>query len=111
MNAAFKRMNISFGALFVASLFACSSPSVSDRYDLQTLDSEDASKRFTYGFSARGQDRDRSRAASVADMRRELENYMAATGYCEQGYFIYDETFDGAEYLLHGECQESQNHE
>ena len=40
-------------------------------------------------------------------MRKELDIYMDANLYCSEGYFVYNETFDGGEYLLHGECQES----
>jgi hypothetical protein len=33
---------------------------------------------------------------------------MQANPYCTQGYFIYDESFDGNKYSLSGECQESK---
>lgn len=100
-------------------LTGCASPKISPKYQLKTVATEDDSKRFTYGFfakgpgggpgsqpSARGGTRDRG--VNFRDMREELGVYMEITGYCSDGYFIYDETFNGREYLLHGECQESK---
>ena len=104
------------------TLASCASPTISPKYQLRTVETEDESKRFTYGFSARrsalgsggeaptrgaGRQR-RDRGASFADMRKELETYMEITRYCSEGYFVFDESFDGNEYLLHGECQESK---
>lgn len=122
-----KVMKPSCLVLIVSGLLGCASSSVSDRYQFESLDTEDSSKRFTYSAFIRGvggvaQEQGagqaqgtagpaRARSVNVEDMKKELEGYMAVTGYCGQGYFIYDETFDGVEYLLHGECQESKNNE
>lgn len=107
-------------------LVACSSNKVSELYRFQPVQSADSSKRFTYGLSVRGPggvaERQgngrgqasaarRNPAADFEDMRDELENYMTVVEYCTQGYFIYDETFNGIQYLLHGECQESKEDE
>lgn len=98
-------------ALLALMVIACASPTISDRYEFENVVSEDSSKRFTYGFSTRESGRNRPRSASVEDMKKELGEYMAISEYCIEGYFIYDESFDGTEYLLHGECQESKNNE
>lgn len=123
-----------FLLLLLASLSsACASSKPSEHYNFRALETADQSKRFTYGFSIRSlgsagesvlgntrsvgsspSDRDsRSRAKPInfEEMREELAIYMSVTEYCNKGYFVYDETFDGTQYLLHGECQESNNNE
>lgn len=53
----------------------------------------------------------RGNQVGFEQLREALEDYMALNQYCTEGYFIYDETYNGNEYLLHGECQESKNDE
>ena len=106
-------------------LGACASKVPSDRYNFSGVQSQDGSKRFVYGYSVRRSapgaplavERDgaarnavRPRRLETVDfsaMRKELDIYMNVNPYCSEGYFVYNETFDGGEYLLHGECQES----
>ena len=120
----YKPVSRIFLLILVSILVSCASKKVSDQYQLQSVESADSSKRFTYGFYVqrlgvgspsldgenRGSIRSRPRdqTANFEEMRQELKNYMAITGYCSEGYFIYDETFNGSQYLLHGECQESK---
>jgi len=108
------------------TLSACATKVASDRYNFSAIDSQDNSKRFTYGFSVRraadgssstdGEPRVSSRprrqeSADFMKMRDALENYMEDYQYCKEGYFVYNETFDGRHFLLHGECQESLTRE
>lgn len=116
---------------------SCASNKPSGQYEFSLVSTEDMSKRFTYGNilgrpgsslaeraesggSAGGaSQRSGSQAprqaefarVSFAEMREDLEEYMAVEQYCTDGYFIYNETFDGRRYLLHGECQESRKSE
>ena len=98
-------------SLMLLVLCACASNQFSRLYQFQQVDSEGPSKLFRYGLTI-GQGTTVSpadaRRVSFADMRKELEKYMDAVQFCTQGYFVYNETFDGSEYLLHGECQESK---
>ena len=107
-------------ALVVLMLQSCASQTLSSKYQLKAVETEDDSKRFTYGFNIAGfgsslggegpnpSANARARSANFEEMRKELETYMQVTGYCADGYFVYDETFNGREYLLYGECQESK---
>lgn len=111
-----------FMILALSLLTACATNKLSDLYVLKPVETADLSKRFTYGYAIRGpgggqqgggsesssrNGQSRERPGSFEDMREELENTMAVIGYCTEGYFVYDETFNGNQYLLHGECQES----
>tara|TARA_R110002073_G_scaffold228312_3_gene389086 strand:- start:244 stop:582 length:339 start_codon:yes stop_codon:yes gene_type:complete len=97
-------------------LSACASNSYSELYDFYPVETKTDSKRFSYEFIlGSGSRADGSRDApprgfvvSFNDMREELEKYMEENPYCTQGYFVYDEIFDGNKYTLLGECQESK---
>lgn len=113
---------------------ACATNKPPENFVLKPVASNDASKRFTYGaLSGRGGGPDDAGAGqserqgggsaggqggrgggqtiSFDQLREGLEDYMALNNYCTQGYFVYDETYNGREYLLHGECQESKDDE
>ena len=108
---------------------ACATSMPPENFVLRPVASDDDSKRFTYGArvgrgggseggaarSADGGGRQvgggRGQTISFEQLREGLEDYMALTSYCTQGYFVYDETYNGNEYLLHGECQESKDNE
>ena len=98
-------------------LIGCAGANVSDLYEFHEVESQNESKLFNYQFvldpaqrsSASRRDVPTGFAASFSDMRDELEIYMRTFPYCLEGYFIYDETFDGERYMLHGECQESKS--
>lgn len=47
------------------------------------------------------------RVPSRAEMDQVLEEYFQRYPYCEEGYFVYDQGFDGSRYTMLGECQES----
>ena len=103
--------------LVVLLLTACASNQVSDLYEFAVVDSETDSKLFEYSFVVDPNQRQpgtskkllpRDFAVSFGDMREELRKYMQAFPYCTQGYFVYDESFDGQKYRLLGECQESK---
>ncbi len=97
-------------------LSACASNSYSELYDFYPVETNTDSKRFRYEFilgtgSAANSSREaphRGFVVSFDDMREELEKYMDENPYCTQGYFVYDEIFDGNKYTLLGECQESK---
>ena len=98
-------------------LAACASHQVSDLYEFAVVDSETDSKLFEYSFVLDPNQRQPGTgkkllpgnfAVSFDDMREALEKYMRAFPYCSQGYFVYDESFDGQQYRLRGECQESK---
>ncbi|GEM_PF-1486158 len=91
-----------------------------DRFDTEIL--QDGSKRFSFSldFNRRGRlvssgDAASGRSASVsiaprqAEMERALNMYFEMYPYCDEGYFVYDQGFDGSTYTLLGECQESAN--
>ena len=98
------------------TLIACAGRGVSDLYEFHVVESQNESKLFTYQFILDPAQRStQSRravptgfSADFGDMREELAVYMRQYPYCLEGYFIYDETFDGERYMLHGECQESK---
>lgn len=93
-------------------LIGCASNSVSDLYDFYPVESDDDRKVFEYRYSigvaglADQSSLSSRKGFSFADMREELNKYMDVFRYCEQGFFVYDEVFDGREYALRGECQE-----
>lgn len=91
-------------------LSACASNGVSELYDFHTIETEDDRKVFEYrypiGVTDSGKSISSRKVFSFEDMREELNKYMEVFRYCEQGFFVYDETFDGREYALRGECQE-----
>lgn len=133
----FRRFNhhLIFGQVLLAAVFAasCATTQTSDQYEFSWVATEDMSKRFTYASFAYGsaasldertqspggaQDAPQRSSGqpgvgriSFGEMREDLEDYMAVEQYCTDGYFIYNETFDGRRYLLHGECQESRKSE
>jgi hypothetical protein len=79
-----------------------------DRFETDIL--ADGSKRFVYEVrfgSGSRQSAGRSQAPSQEIMEEALEDYFAQDPYCEQGYFLYDQGFDGSSYTILGECQES----
>ena len=41
------------------------------------------------------------------EMEEALEAYFEIYPFCSEGYFIYDQGFDGNSYTMLGECQES----
>lgn len=102
--------------LVVTLVCACASSRYSELYEFYPVETKTDSKLFRYEFILRPeQGTNNSRAVpppgfavSFDDMREELERYMQANPYCTQGYFIYDESFDGNRYSLSGECQESK---
>jgi len=95
---------------------ACASNRYSELYEFYPVETKTDSKLFSYQFILRPDERGNSSGASpppgfvvsFEDMRQELEKYMAENPYCTQGYFIYNEIFDGNKYSLLGECQESK---
>lgn len=95
----------------------CASSPISDLYEFYPVDSEDERKLFGYRFvvdPAQRQTATSKRkvplqfAVSFENMREELNKYMGVFHYCLEGYFVYDESFDGQRYILHGECKESK---
>lgn len=91
-----------------------------DRFDTEIM--QDGSKRFSFSldFNRRGRllnsgDSSSGRASPVsiaprqAEMESALSMYLEMYPYCEEGYFVYDQGFDGSTYTLLGECQESAN--
>lgn len=116
-----KSIKKAFKGLVVLSLFtflcSCATNKVSDLYEFYEIDSVGESKLFGYRFvldpSQRQVGKNRRSvpagfAVSFVDMREELEKYMKLYPYCQEGYFVYDESFDGQEYKLLAECQESK---
>jgi len=115
----FENMKLSVAGLlaFLALLSSCATTKISDLYEFYEVESEGESKLFGYRFVIDPNQRqpetskrltpDRY-AVSFDDMRKELEKYMEVFPYCTQGYFVYDESFDGQKYILSGECQESK---
>ena len=100
-----------------AILCSCASSRVSNLYEFYEIESKGESKFFGYRFvldPAQRQPGTSGRsipdhfAISFDDMRKELKKYMAVYPYCTEGYFVYDESFDGQRYRLLGECQESR---
>lgn len=90
-----------------------------DRFDTDIL--QDGSKRFSFSlnFNRRGrlvssEDSSSNRASTVSvaprqtEMETALRIYFAMYPYCQEGYFVYDQGFDGSTYTLLGECQESE---
>lgn len=111
------RLLKALSVLACLSLTACASTGVSDLYEFYTVESTNDSKLFGYRFVVDPTERQpgtskkilpRGFNVSFADMRDELEKYMESFPYCRDGYFVYDESFDGQRYILHGECQESK---
>lgn len=109
-------------------LAACASQQqivMPDRFETETL--EDGSKRFSFNLDFnRSRDDESSqqegqpqeaptnraggaprRVPSRAEMDEILEVYFQNYPYCEDGYFVYDQGFDGNSYTMLGECQES----
>ena len=98
-------------------LTSCASTGVSDLYEFYEIESANNSKLFEYRFIVDPNQRrpetskkpaPRGGVVSFGHMRQELKKYMEAFPYCTEGYFVYDESFDGQEYKLLGECQESK---
>lgn len=98
-------------------LTGCATNKVSDLYEFYEVESKGESKLFGYRFVIDPNQRQPGTskrltpnrfAISFDDMREELENYMDVFPYCTEGYFVYDESFDGQKYTLLGECQESK---
>ena len=117
-NGVFNRTKALFSLLsFIFVLSACATNKISDLYEFYEIPSQSESKLFEYRFVVDPNQRraetskritsDRF-AVSFRDMRDELEKYMDAFPYCSEGYFVYDENFDGQKYALLGECQESR---
>lgn len=94
-----------------------------DNFSTETL--VDGSKRFSFSVNSARRNADgitardisQGRAAQGApapraeDMEQALKGYFEIYPYCEEGYFIYDQGFDGNTYTLLGECQESATEE
>jgi hypothetical protein len=107
------RILVLYTCLFLS---ACASNSHSELYDFYPVETNTDSKRFRYEFIlGTGSRVNSSREApprgfvvSFDDMREDLEKYMDENPYCTQGYFVYNEIFDGNKYTLLGECQESK---
>lgn len=81
---------------------------------------EGDAKRFVYTVSGRPQGgrsveqleasstgRSGSRNLSFDQLEDYLEDKMKLDGFCTQGYFVYDRQYDGRDYRLLGECNES----
>lgn len=102
--------------MVVAVLLAsCASNQVSDLYEFYEVESDDERKLFGYRFvldPAQRRPETNKRPVrggiSFADMREELNKYMELFPYCREGFFVYDESFNGQRYILRGECQESK---
>ncbi len=79
-----------------------------DRFDTEIL--EDGSKRFVFevlsgpGGEGRG---NRNMIPQPEAMETALEAYFSEHPFCEEGYFLYDQGFNGRAYSMLGECQES----
>lgn len=105
-----------YAILVVSLVAACASSRYSELYEFYPVETKTDSKLFRYEFILRPEQRINSSrslpppgfAVSFEDMRNELEKYMEANPYCTEGYFVYDESFDGNKYSLRGECQESK---
>lgn len=98
-------------------LVSCVSNPVSDLYEFYEIESGTDSKLFGYRFVIDPAERQPGTSrrlmpngfnVNFADMRDELSKYMEVFPYCREGYFVYDESFDGQRYILLGECQESK---
>jgi len=107
----------SFGFLLLTTLFlfSCATNKVSDLYDFHPIETVDSRKVFEYryvlGESESRQPLSSSKAFSFVEMRKELNKYMDVYPYCNEGFFVYDELFNGREYTLLGECQEPKTNE
>lgn len=78
-----------------------------DRFETEVL--EDGSKRFLFQVrsgpgAGRPEGRDRP---NTENMKIALDSYFEQQPFCEEGYFLYDQGFDGNTYTILGECQES----
>ena len=96
------------GVVAVLMLASCAGQSQFEDYQFRAVASDDGSKRFQYVLPAIGEGVEPSSRGNFAKMRDVLGRYLEHTQYCLDGFFVYDETFDGLEYLLHGECRDSQ---
>lgn len=104
--------SVKLGLLLLASglVTSCSSTNVNilpDRFETDVL--ADGSKRFLFEVrsgpgAGRREGRDRLNAEN---MRLALDSYFELQPFCEEGYFLYDQGFDGNAYTILGECQES----
>lgn len=97
-------------AILLASCSSNRAVLMPDRFDTESL--EDGSKRFVFevndGPAARWEQA-RARALSQDNMESALEVYFEQYPFCEKGYFVYDQGFNGRAYTILGECQESAN--
>lgn len=117
MLAARKYLKCLLVLSMLMTIVSCATNKVSDLYEFYEIESEGQSKLFGYGFILDPTKRQAGKslknvpkgfAVSFADMRKELEKHMKIHPYCLEGFFVYDEVFDGKEYKLLGECQESK---
>ncbi|MBC6427898.1 MAG: hypothetical protein GDA55_01440 [Cellvibrionales bacterium] len=101
--------------LMCALLGGCASPSIPRDYQFQPATNAER-KLFTYAFAPTpqrvapaSQNRTQPTASPISfqKMRKTLAKDARLAAYCTQGYFIYQQSFDGQHYRLHGECQES----
>lgn len=87
-------------------------------FHLIPVDTTDGSKRFRYEYRApdrrvpvpldpAGVTRAPVQSATFTQLERELEDAIEHSGYCRDGYFVYDRTFDGVTYALLGECNDA----
>lgn len=79
-----------------------------DRFSTEILD--DGSKRFVFEVLAGpGGQGGGNRNINLQPERMEaaLEAYFVEYPFCEEGYFLYDQGFNGRAYTMLGECQES----
>lgn len=104
-------------AACVIAASGCASNPVSELYEFYPVETNSESKLFEYQFILDPAERrsgtkqtkiPQGFAVSFNDMRAELDKYMKAYSFCLEGYFVYDESFDGQRYILRGECQESK---
>lgn len=107
--------------VFIASvmplLVACASSPVlvtPDHYETR-VDS-DGAKRFEFGVrrlteAPSLQNMRDGRTQEIEPLRFEqiedsLQAWMESDGFCRDGFFIYDQRFDGSLYLVLGECRD-----
>lgn len=89
---------------------------VPDHY--QTRIDSDGAKRFEFGIRQQtsqptlrnirdGQTQPAGNRLSREQIEQSIEAWMLKDGFCQQGFFIYDQRYDGSMYLVLGECREA----
>jgi hypothetical protein len=98
-----------FTLLFAILIASCSSSNaflMPDRFETDIL--SDGSKRFLFEVNTNsGRAEGRGGAIDREGMELGLRGYFEQYPYCEEGFFLYDQGYDGSTYTMLGECQES----